>query len=72
MLAFKLTIANRYCAGNNEIEFKFTDNISVYDCIIPSKVLHKGEILCKTSAFWFSKLNKMQIKIILLINSTNK
>ncbi|MCK5040014.1 MAG: phosphoribosylaminoimidazolesuccinocarboxamide synthase [Candidatus Aenigmarchaeota archaeon] len=51
-----------YDAGEKELEFFFTDNVSVYDCIIPSKIPHKGETLCRESAFWFEKLNKIGIK----------
>ncbi len=40
-----------------ELEFRFTDNISVFDKVIPSKVPRKGETLCKTSVFWFEMLS---------------
>ncbi|MCK5177777.1 MAG: phosphoribosylaminoimidazolesuccinocarboxamide synthase, partial [Candidatus Aenigmarchaeota archaeon] len=50
-----------YSAGENELEFLFTDNVSVFDCIIPSKIPNKGETLCRTSAFWFEKLKKIGI-----------
>ncbi len=50
-----------YDAGN-ELVFEFTDNISVFDKIIPSSVPRKGEILCKTAAFWFSKIGDYGIK----------
>ena len=50
-----------YAANGKTLLFKFTDNISVFDKIIPSQIPRKGEILCKTSAFWFEKLNKMGI-----------
>ena len=33
--------------------FKFTDKISVFDKIIPNLIAHKGESLCRTSAYWF-------------------
>ncbi len=36
-----------------ELEFRFTDQISVFDKVIPSLVPHKGETLCRTSAHWF-------------------
>ena len=51
-----------YDAGNNELEFVFTDNISVFDCVIPSLIPRKGETLCRTTAFWFEELNKKGIK----------
>jgi phosphoribosylaminoimidazole-succinocarboxamide synthase len=42
-----------YEAGNHTLEFVFSDKISVFDKIIPSLIPHKGETLCRTSAFWF-------------------
>jgi phosphoribosylaminoimidazole-succinocarboxamide synthase len=41
--------------GSDELEFVFTDKISVFDKVIPSMVPRKGESLCRTSAFWFEK-----------------
>jgi len=46
-----------YAIDDERLLFLFTDNISVFDKIIPSKIPGKGESLCKTSAFWFEKLN---------------
>ena len=40
-------------AANNELEFMFTDNISVFDKVIPTSIPKKGESLCKTSTYWF-------------------
>ncbi len=47
-----------YAIGDNELEFMFSDRISVFDKIIPSKIPHKGETLARTSAYWFELLNK--------------
>ncbi len=41
--------------------FKFTDNISVFDKIIPTRIPNKGKSLCLTSEFWFEKLRDMKI-----------
>lgn len=46
-------------AQNNELLFKFTDKISVFDMIIPTLVSGKGESLCRTSAYWFEKVSEM-------------
>ena len=35
------------------LRFIFTDQISVFDKIIPTKIPHKGETLNRTSAHWF-------------------
>ena len=46
----------------NNLEFVFTDNISVFDKIIPTPIPYKGETLCRTSAFWFQLLKKNGIR----------
>lgn len=51
-----------YEVDDNTLEFVFTDNISVFDKIIPSKIPFKGETLCRTSAFWFQLLRKYGIR----------
>ena len=48
--------------GSDLLEFKFTDNISVFDKIIPSKIPRKGETLCRTSAHWFSRSNELGVR----------
>jgi len=48
--------------GENEVEFHFTDGISVFDKPIPSQIPHKGESLCRTSAHWFEVAEEMGIK----------
>lgn len=48
--------------GSNELEFLFTDNISVFDKVIPTKIPNKGESLCKTSTFWFEGATKLGIQ----------
>lgn len=47
---------------SDELEFRFTDKISVFDKVIPSMVPRKGESLCRTSAFWFEKGKELGIK----------
>ncbi len=50
-----------YEVDEDELEFLFTDNISVFDKIIPSQIPHKGETLCRTSAYWFEVASSMGI-----------
>ena len=38
-----------YEVDADTLEFAYTDNISVFDKIIPSKIPHKGETLCRTT-----------------------
>ncbi|OYT55681.1 MAG: phosphoribosylaminoimidazolesuccinocarboxamide synthase [Candidatus Aenigmarchaeota archaeon ex4484_14] len=51
-----------YELDEDSLKFVFSDRISVFDKIIPSEIPRKGETLCKTSAFWFEKLEKKNIK----------
>lgn len=48
--------------GSNQLEFKFTDKISVFDKVIPSMIPRKGESLCRTSAFWFERSIELGVK----------
>ena len=48
--------------GKDEIEFQFTDKISVFDKPIPSIIPNKGETLCRTAVHWFEKAEEMGIK----------
>ncbi|UCE75308.1 MAG: phosphoribosylaminoimidazolesuccinocarboxamide synthase [Methanomassiliicoccales archaeon] len=50
-----------YEVEENMLEFKFTDQISVFDKVIPTLVPHKGETLCRTSAHWFTVAKSMGI-----------
>jgi len=50
-----------YEVSETELEFLFTDQISVFDKVIPSLVPRKGETLCKTSAHWFKVCEDMGI-----------
>lgn len=51
-----------YAVDENTLEFVFTDNISVFDKIIPSQIPHKGETLCRTAKYWFTLLESKGIK----------
>jgi len=47
---------------DSTFEFHFTNNISVFDKIIPTEIPHKGEVLCRTSAYWFRLLEQHGIR----------
>ena len=51
-----------YEVSPTELEFVFTDQISVFDKVIPSLVPHKGETLCRTSAHWFRVAQDMGLR----------
>ncbi len=50
-----------YEVSADELEFVFTDQISVFDKIIPSLIPSKGETLCRTSAHWFQTVKDLGI-----------
>lgn len=60
-LLMKGKVKEAYDFGDN-LEFRFTDNISVFDKIIPSLIPFKGETLCRESVYWFKRAEKMGIK----------
>jgi len=51
-----------YEVDAHSLEFLFSDKISVFDKTIPSLIPHKGETLCRTSAFWFQVARSSGIK----------
>jgi len=51
-----------YEVSPQELEFFFTDQISVFDKVIPTQVPHKGETLCRTSAHWFQVVEDLGIR----------
>jgi len=62
-----------YAVNDKELEFLFSDRISVFDQIIPSEIPDKGESLCRESAFWFKKVEDMGVKThFISIPSGNK
>ncbi len=48
--------------SKDELEFVFTDQISVFDKVIPTLIPHKGESLCRTSAHWFKVVKDLGIR----------
>ena len=50
-----------YEVSPTELEFRFTNDISVFDKHIPSEIPFKGESLCRTSAHWFARCERLGI-----------
>jgi phosphoribosylaminoimidazole-succinocarboxamide synthase len=42
--------------GDQHLLIVATDRISAFDCILPTPIAHKGEVLTSLSKFWFEKL----------------
>ncbi len=61
-LLYKGSVKEVYEVNERELEFRFTDRISVFDQIIPNLIPHKGETLCREGAYWFDRAKKMGIK----------
>lgn len=60
-LLMKGKVKEAYDLGDR-LEFQFTDNISVFDKIIPSTIPFKGETLSREGAYWFERASRMGIK----------
>jgi len=62
-----------YALNENELLFLFTDNISVFDKVIPSKIPDKGASLARTSTHWFEISESMGINThFLKLEENNK
>ncbi len=44
--------------SDTELEFRFTNQISVFDKVIPTLIPRKGESLARTSAHWFQRVEE--------------
>jgi len=60
-LLMKGKVKEAYDLGDR-LEFRFTDNISVFDKVIPSQIPFKGETLSREGMYWFKIAEKMGIK----------
>jgi phosphoribosylaminoimidazole-succinocarboxamide synthase len=45
-----------YAVDDELLLFVATDRISAFDCVLPTPIKRKGEVLTSISAFWFRKL----------------
>src|ERR1051325_3883570 len=45
-----------YAVGDDHLLVVATDRISAFDCILPTQVERKGEVLTALSRFWFRRL----------------
>jgi phosphoribosylaminoimidazole-succinocarboxamide synthase len=50
-----------YEVSPTELEFRFTNDISVFDKHIPSEIPHKGETLARTAAHWFALCGRLSV-----------
>ncbi len=60
-LLMKGKVKAAYDLGDT-LEFRFTDNISVFDKVIPSQIPFKGETLCREGVYWFKRASKMGMR----------
>jgi phosphoribosylaminoimidazole-succinocarboxamide synthase len=50
-----------YEVSPTELEFRFTNDISVFDKHIPSEIPNKGETLARTAAHWFEVCRRLRV-----------
>jgi phosphoribosylaminoimidazole-succinocarboxamide synthase len=48
-----------YEVNENQLLLVATDRISAFDCVMPTAIPHKGEVLTALSAFWFEYLHQL-------------
>ncbi len=51
-----------YAISPTELEFRFTNDISVFDKHIPSEIPYKGETLAGTAEYWFRLCSKIGVR----------
>jgi len=51
-----------YEVSPTELEFRFTNDISVFDKHIPSEIPFKGETLSRTAAHWFARCDRLGVR----------
>ena len=51
-----------YAISPTELEFRFTNDISVFDKHIPSEIPCKGETLARTAEYWFHRCSELGIR----------
>ncbi len=51
-----------YEVSDDVLEFRFTDDISVFDKKIPNPIPNKGESLARTSAHWFKMCDRLGVR----------
>jgi phosphoribosylaminoimidazole-succinocarboxamide synthase len=47
-----------YQVTDNELLMVATDRLSAFDCVLPTPIPRKGEVLTQLSAFWFKKFDR--------------
>ncbi|MCK4445270.1 MAG: phosphoribosylaminoimidazolesuccinocarboxamide synthase, partial [Thermoplasmata archaeon] len=62
MLLKRGKVKDLFEVSEGELEFLFTDRISVFDKVIPTDVPRKGETLCGEASFWFEKSQELGIR----------
>jgi phosphoribosylaminoimidazole-succinocarboxamide synthase len=48
-----------YKVTDNELLMVATDRLSAFDCVLPTPIPRKGEVLTQLSAFWFKKFDRV-------------
>ncbi|HEV8204680.1 MAG TPA: phosphoribosylaminoimidazolesuccinocarboxamide synthase, partial [Pyrinomonadaceae bacterium] len=48
-----------YQVDENSLLIVATDRVSAFDCVIPTPIERKGEVLTSLSQFWFAKLGNI-------------
>src|SRR5215212_10697147 len=55
-LARRGKVRDVYAVDDDSLLIVATDRISAFDCILPTPIERKGEVLTALSEFWFEKL----------------
>jgi phosphoribosylaminoimidazole-succinocarboxamide synthase len=57
-----------YAIDDEHLLIVATDRISAFDCILPTPIRHKGQVLTAISEFWFNRLHNIVSNHLITIN----
>src|SRR6266496_2805329 len=57
-----------YLVDEERLLIVATDRISAFDCVLPTPIERKGEVLTALSRFWFEKLGHVVANHLLSVN----
>ncbi len=56
-LLYRGKVRDVYSIGEDQVLLVATDRLSAFDCVLPTLIPYKGEVLTQLSAFWFARLS---------------
>src|SRR3954463_7755062 len=68
-LLYRGKVRDIYQVDDDKLLLVATDRLSAFDCVLPTPIVHKGEVLTQLSAFWFRMLRPLVDNHLITINT---